>query len=64
MKKTKVILFGIYALIWSVKAGYELIETPHPTTGTLLILDVVCAMCWIIAFIVAAKRYRAGKDED
>ena len=34
------------------------------TTGTLLILDVVCAMCWIIAFIVAAKRYRAGKDED
>ena len=58
-----VILFGLCAVIWSIKAVYEIINTPYPTTPTLLTLDVVCAICWIVAFIVSIKRYLSNKDE-
>lgn len=61
--KTNVILFGLCAIIWSAKAVYEIITTPYPTTPTLLILDVVCALCWIVAFAVSLKRYRSDKGE-
>lgn len=58
-----VILFGLCAVIWSVKAIYEIINTPYPTIPTLLTLDAVCAMCWIVAFVVSIKRYRSNRDE-
>ena len=59
-----VILFGICAVIWSAKAVYEAINTPYPTTPTLLILDVACAICWIVAFMASIKRYRSNKDNE
>ena len=58
-----VVLFGLCAVIWSVKAIYEVINTPYSTTPTLLTLDMVCALCWIVAFAVSIKRYRSNKDE-
>ena len=56
-----VILFGLCAVIWSIKAVYEIINTPYPTTPTLLTLDVICAVCWIVAFIVQIIRYKKEK---
>ena len=59
-----VIFFGLCAVIWSVKAICELADMPYPTTNFLLVLDVVCAICWIAAFIVQLIKYiKSGKEE-
>ena len=66
MNKTRlinVILFGLCAAIWSFKAIYVIINKPYPTTSFLSVLDVICAVVWIVAFIVSIKRYRSSKDK-
>lgn len=55
------VLYGICAFIWSVKTICEVFDTSLPTTHILL--DAACAICWIVAFIAAIKRYRSNKKE-
>jgi len=58
-----VILFGLCAAIWSIKAIYVIISKPYPTDSVLMVLDIFCAIVWIIAFIVSIMRYRSNKDK-
>lgn len=62
-KRTTMILFGLCALIWSAKAVYEIVAMQNATAPVMLYLDAACALCWILTFAAAAKRYRSGKDK-
>ena len=59
-----VVLFGLCAVIWTIKAIYKVISMPYPTTPFLLFSDVVCAICWIVAFIIQLKRYTKFKNKE
>ena len=69
MKKTSltsVILFGICAVIWSVKAVLSLvgiIEYSSSVSDILITGDVLCALLWSAAFVWQLIRYRSGKKQ-
>lgn len=58
-----VVLYGLCAVIWSIKAVYVVISTPSPTTSFLLASDIPCAIIWIAAFIVQIIRYKNFNKE-
>lgn len=59
-----VISFGLCAIIWTVRAVFDIINTAYTTTPILLVLDVVNVICWIVAFIVQLKKYMKFKKKE
>ncbi len=67
MKKTGlllVIIWGLCAIFWSIRVVYEIISRSYPTTSFLLVLEILCAILFIVAFIVQLKRYTKSQKED
>lgn len=70
MQKTKhkttkavVILFGLCAVLWSIRAVLEVIHKTYADSVFWFCLNVFCAILWIVCFFVNLKRYRSEKDE-
>ena len=66
MKKTSrlaVILCALYAVLWSARAKLEVIYQTYNDSIFRFVLNILCALMGIAAFIVNLKRYRSGKEE-
>ena len=67
MKKVSIvsaIIYGICAVFWTLRAMFDVINTPYTATPILLVSEVVCAVCLIVAFIVQLKRCTKSEKEE
>lgn len=67
MKKTSlfaVVLYGICAVIWTVRAVVEIIYKTYQDSMLMFILSMLCAVVWVVAFLASLMKYRAGRDEN
>ena len=62
-RRLTVILFGTCAVIWTIRAILEVVYQTYNDSVFLFVLNVLCAVIWIAAFVVNLKRYRSNKDE-
>ena len=58
-----VILCGICAAIWTVRAILDLVYQTYQSTPWPMALNVLCAVVWLIAFVVNLNRYRSGQNK-
>lgn len=66
MKKASllsVILFAVCAVIWTIRAILEVAYKTYNDSVFWFVMNILCAVLWIGAFIVSLKRYRSNKDE-
>ncbi len=67
MKKSSrstVILFGVCAVIWTVRAILDVIYQTYSVSVFAFVLDLLCALLWIAAFIGNLKKYRAQQADE
>ena len=65
MKKTSlaaVILVGLAAVIWTIRAVLEIVLKTYNESVFLFVLNVLCSVAWIVVFIVNLKRYRSNRE--
>lgn len=65
MKKTSlvaVILVGLAAVIWTIRAVLEIVLKTYNESVFLCVLNVLCSVVWIVSFIVNLKRYRSNRE--
>lgn len=65
MKKTSltaVILVGLAAVIWTIRAVLEIVLKTYNESVFLFVLNVLCSVVWIVSFIVNLKRYRSNRE--
>lgn len=65
MKKTSlaaVILVGLAAVIWTIRAVLEIVLKIYNESVFLFVLNVLCSVVWIVSFIVNLKRYRSNRE--
>ena len=65
MKKTSlaaVILVGLAAVIWTIRAVLEIVLKTYNESVFLFVLNVPCSVVWIVSFIVNLKRYRSNRE--
>ena len=58
-----VILYGICAVIWTVRAIVEIVMKTYNDSVFLFILSIFCALIWICSFFACLISYRSNKDE-
>ena len=58
-----VILFGVCAVLWTIRAVYEVAHQTYNDSVFWFILNVLCSVIWIAAFIAYLKRYRANEED-
>lgn len=58
-----VILYGMCAVVWTVKVILEVANHTNIVPGFWIVLDVLCAVLWIANFVVNLKRYLSNKEE-
>lgn len=66
MKKTScfnVILYGACAGIWGASAILGIVYHTYNDSIVLFVLHELCAVLWIVVFIVNLKRYIANSDK-
>lgn len=62
-RRLTVILFGTCAVIWTIRAILEVVYQSYNDSVFAFVLNVLCAVIWIAAFVINLKRYRSYKDE-
>ena len=65
MKKSSlaaVILVGLAAVIWTIRAVLEIVLKTYNESVFLFVLNVLCSVVWIVSFIVNLKRYRSNRE--
>ena len=62
-RRLAVILFGVCAVIWTIRAVLEVVYQTYNDSVFGFVLNVLCAVIWIAAFVINLKRYRSNKDE-
>lgn len=58
-----VMLVALCAIIWSIRAVLEVILQTYNDSIFWFVLNVLCAVIWVIAFFINLKRYRSSKEE-
>ena len=58
-----VILYGLCAVIWTIRGMLDIVFKTYSDSGFWFVMNILCAVLWIAAFIVSLKRYRSNKDE-
>lgn len=58
-----VMLVALCAIIWSIRAILEVIYQTYNDSIFWFVLNVLCAVIWIIAFFINLKRYRSSKED-
>ena len=58
-----VILSGTCAMIWTVSSISEIIYCTYHDSVFLFVLNLLCTVIWIGAFVVDLKRYRSNKGD-
>ena len=62
-RRLTVILFGACAVIWTIRAILEVVYQTYNDSVFWFVLNVLCAVIWIAAFVINLRRYRSNKDE-
>ncbi len=55
------VLTGIAAAVWIARAVVDVVYGVPEISRGIFLLDLLCAIVWIVAFLVYLFRYRAGK---
>jgi len=66
MKKTSrstVILFGVCAVIWTVRAVVDVFNQIYNESIFLFMLDWLCALLWVAAFVGILRKYRSAQAD-
>lgn len=58
-----VAIFGACAVIWTIRAILEVVYQTYNYSVFWFVLNVLCAVIWIAAFVVNLKRYRSNKGD-
>ena len=65
MKKPRpitIILYAICAAVWSIRAIAAIVFREYESSVFLFVLNTLCAVIWIVAFVIQLKAYRARSD--
>lgn len=65
MKKTgmtTVIIYALCAAVWSIRAVLEVVYQTYKDSIFWFVLNILCAVIWIAAFIKSLMKYRSGKE--
>ena len=62
-KLVTVILYGLCAVIWTVRTILGVVYKEYGDSATLFVLNILCAVIWIAAFIKWLIKYRSNKNE-
>ena len=60
--KLAVTMYGACAVIWTIRAILEVIYQTYNASMFWFVLNILCAVMWIAAFVVNLKRYRSNKE--
>jgi hypothetical protein len=63
VSKFSVILYAFCAVIWTIRAILEVADETYNDSAFWFVMNILCAVVWIGAFIVNLKRYRSDKGE-
>ena len=66
MKKPKpitLVLYGLCAVIWSLRVIIGVVYKEYDYSFGFFILNVLVALVWIAAFVKWMLKYRSKKDE-
>lgn len=58
--KATVVIYGVCAVIWTIRAIFEIAYQTFNDSVFWFLLNVLCAVVWIAAFIVNMKKYRSN----
>lgn len=59
ISRSTVILFGVCAVIWTARAVVDVFNQIYNESVFLFMLDWLCALLWVAAFIGWLKKYRS-----
>ncbi len=59
-----VVLFAIAAAIWLIRVVVDVVYAVPDISMAVFLLDILCALVWVIAFLVQLFRYRVSKKDD
>ena len=54
-----VILFGLCAVVWTVRAVLDIVYQTYTNSIALFALNIICAVIWIAAFFIKLRNYRS-----
>ena len=63
ISRLTLILFGSCAVIWTVRAVMEIIYQTYQDSVFWFVMNMLCAVLWIAAFIVNLVRYSRQDDD-
>lgn len=64
ISRLNLILFGSCAVIWTIRAVLEAVHQTYQDSVFWFVMNMLCAVLWIAAFIVNMYRYRAQNSQD
>jgi hypothetical protein len=63
VSKFTVILYAFCAVIWTIRTILEVADETYNDSAFWFVMNILCAVLCIRAFIVNLKRYRSDKVE-
>ena len=66
MKKQRLfslVLYGACAVIWVIKVIGDIVNQTIYVPGSWFVINVICAVMWILCFVVNLKRYLSNQEE-
>ena len=61
--RSTVILYAVCAVVWTMRAIQEVIYQTYNNSVFWFVLDILCTVIWIAAFVVTLKRYHSYKED-
>ena len=58
-----VILYAVCAVAWTMRAIQEVIYQTYNNSAFWFVLDILCTVIWIAAFVVTLKRYHSYRED-
>ena len=62
MSRRAVIIYGIATLFWVVRSIIDIFWNPY-ITPTVIGIDVVCIIVWVVGFLINLRTYLKNKDK-
>ncbi|MCR4805404.1 MAG: hypothetical protein K5981_07080 [Clostridia bacterium] len=58
-KRSLVILYGICAAIWTLRAVLSVIGREYERSMIFFVLNMICSVIWVVLFIYVLRKYNA-----
>lgn len=63
-KRSTIILYGLCAVIWTLRAIFAVIYREYDDSVFLFVLNILCSVIWLVTFIKWLIIYRSNTDEE